>query len=482
MEQDTNSRKNRWIHSLGFRLLAGFSLVILVAVGAVFIFASHNATVEISRFNERAEEARFTRVVFELNRYYRTQGDWEGIQPYIEQWGNLYERDIILTDESGMVLADSERKQIGEVYVSNAPGMAISMPWEPRIPGILYISSDESSGFFFIESSEQPDFGTGQRERFPSALNLLQTVSRFLLWGALIAVAIAFLLTFFLSRRILSPVRALTTAVRQLGQGDLSQRVQLKDQGEIGELAQAFNSMACDLERAENLRRNMVADAAHELRTPLTNIRGYLEAIRDGLKEPDAESISSLSEEAALLSRLVDDLQELSLAEAGELRLNREAADISNLIKQSVLSRQTQAETKGISLTADLPENLPAINMDSLRIGQVLNNLVANAIIHTDRGGSVAVSAKEQDDTVKVSVTDTGEGIPAEELPNIFERFYRTDRSRARATGGTGLGLTIARRLVEAHNGNIEVKSEQGKGSTFSFTLPTGNQPEDGYN
>jgi len=240
----------------------------------------------------------------------------------------------------------------------------------------------------------------------------------------------------------------------------------------MGELAKAFNYMASDLERTEQLRQNMVADAAHELRTPLSNIRGYLEAICDGIKKPDTDTIRSLDEEATLLSQLVDDLQALSLAEAGELKLNCQAEDIIRLIKQAVAIKQTQAIVKGVSISTEVSQKLPLVNVDSRRIGQVLHNLLENAIAHTEKSGSIVVTAQKQDNWVKISVTDTGEGIPAEDLPSIFERFYRVDKSRARATGGSGLGLTIAKRLVEAHGGKIEAQSELGKGSCFSFTLP----------
>jgi signal transduction histidine kinase len=392
-------------------------------------------------------------VEFELLRYYRGHEGWEGIQPDVEQWGSLYGYRIILTDASGVVVADSEGKLLGKQYHPDMPGMKLPPPWEGGTPVILYISPEPSAGF-------------------PSPMRLSQAISRFLLWGALLAVAIALLSTFFLSRRISAPIKALALAARRLGQGDLSERVQLKDKGEMGELAQAFNSMASDLERAEKLQRNMVADVAHELRTPLSNIKGYLEAVRDGVIKPDAETIRSLDEEAALLSRLVDDLQELSLAEAGELKLNRQPEDIGEVINKAVAAIQVQAQGKGISLTTDLPAGLPLCDIDSHRIGQVLRNLLENAIAHTGNGSSIMVTAEKQDNRVKVSVTDTGEGIPAEDLPYIFERFYRVDKSRARATGGSGLGLTIARRLVEAHGGKIEAQSEVGKGSRFSFTVP----------
>jgi signal transduction histidine kinase len=265
---------------------------------------------------------------------------------------------------------------------------------------------------------------------------------------------------------------ALTAASRRLGHGDFSQRISLKAKGELGELTQAFNSMAGELERTEKLRQNMVADTAHELRTPLSNIRGYVEAIRDGVLQVDESSINSLDEEVRLLSRLVDDLQELALADAGELKLVCQPEDIGALIKQTVTAVQTKAATKGVALAFRLPSKLPLVNIDSQRISQVLRNILGNALEHTTSGGSIIVSAGWQGGWVEVNVVDTGEGISEEYLPNVFERFYRVDKSRTRATGGSGLGLTIVKHLVEAHGGKIEVQSQLGKGSHFKFTLP----------
>jgi signal transduction histidine kinase len=215
----------------------------------------------------------------------------------------------------------------------------------------------------------------------------------------------------------------------------------------------------------------MVADVAHELRTPLSNLKGYLEAISDGVVKPDEALIHSLNEEASSLSRLVEDLQELSLADAGELKMTLQPEDITRLIKESVTTLQTKAAAKGLKLTTDMPDILPALNIDTHRIKQVLNNLLENAIVHTGRDGTITLTARQQDNMVYISVSDTGEGIPPEDLPMIFERFYRVDKSRARTTGGSGLGLTIAKRLVEAHGGTIKVKSKPGQGSTFTFTL-----------
>ncbi len=443
------------IHRLQFRLLAAFTLVVLVTIGTVFFFINQATQDEIRKFGERSEQMRADRIEIELSSYYFQQGDWRGIQPFVEQWGNLYGQQIILTDANGKVVADSEGDLLGEAYHPDSPGRFLSPPWQAGAIGTLYITP---------ESSLKVDFASTQI--------LIRAIGLFFLWGGLMAIAIALIMTFFLSRRVLAPVKALSTAAKRLGGGDFSQRVQVKDRSELGELADTFNSMAGDLERAEQLRQNMVADIAHELRTPLSNLKGYLEAVRDGVIKPDVSAIRSLNEETTLLSRLVEDLQELSLAEAGELKLVCQAENISELIKQTVAGVQAQATEKGLSVSVNLPDKLPLVNVDSHRFRQVLHNLLENAVAHTARGDAITVTAEQKDNYLEVAVTDTGEGIPAEDLPNIFERFYRVDKSRTRATGGSGLGLTIAKRLVEAHGGKIEAHSEPGKGSRFLFTLP----------
>ena len=443
------------IHSLQFRLIAAFTLVIIVTIGSVFFFIYQTTITEVHRFGERFESMRAHRIEIELSNYYYRQRSWDGIQPFVEQWGNLYERRIILTDNEGVVVADSQGDLLGEPYQPDIPGVPVSPPWEASALGILHMSP--------CPPPEIP---------FPPLSVIYLAVGRFLLWGGLVAIALSLLITFFLSRRILAPVKALTLTARRLGKGDFSPRVQFKDKSEVGELAQAFNVMAENLERDEQLQRNMIADVAHELRTPLSNLRGYLEAVRDGVIKPDVNTIRSLDEEASLLSRLVDDLQELSLVEAGELKLNRQPEDLAKLINQTVAAMRTQAMTKGISVSIDLPDKLPAVNIDSHRISQVLRNLLENALAHTAKDGTITVAARPQGNCVEVTIADTGEGIPAEDLPGIFERFYRVDKSRTRTTGGSGLGLTIAKRLVDAHGGKIEARSELGKGSCFSFTVP----------
>lgn len=441
-------------NSLQFRLLISFTLVIFIAIGAVLFFVNQATRDEIKQYSERADRLRELRMQSELTQYYLFNRTWDGIQPVIEQWGNIYDERIIVTDANNQVVADS-RDDLEGKYKPDSPGKPISMPFQAEPSGTVYIIP-ESSAALGLESLQI----------------LFASIGRYFLWGGCIAVVVALALSYFISRRVLAPVQALTRAARQLGSGDFSQRVTIRSKSELGELAETFNSMAHNLERAEELRKNMVADIAHELRTPLSNIKGYLEATRDGIIDADEETLRKLDEEATLLTRLVNDLQELSLAEAGELRLECETVDSRDLIENAVGMMQTKARQKRIMLTSELPEQLPSVRVDTHRISQVLRNLIENAITATPEGGSVTVSAVSDNRWTEISVQDTGEGIPAEALSRIFERFYRLDKSRARATGGSGLGLTIARRLVEAHGGELRAESEQGHGSRFSFTIP----------
>jgi signal transduction histidine kinase len=445
------------IHRLWFRLSITFAVIIVMTVGAIYFLVSQRIAVEVEYYEgiskqyltERTDQ--ITSMLYA--NYWRHK--WEDVQSVVEDASGIAGTHIILTAANGTVIADSQGKLLGEYYDPGSPTSNLTMPWSTELLGKVYI----------ISNPEAEPFVAPFRR-------LSESINRSLLLGGSVAIVIALLLTFLLSRRMSSPIGVLANAARRLGRGELSQRVQFKGKGEVRELSQAFNSMAADLERAEQLRRHLVADVAHELRTPLSNIQGYLEAIHDRVMKPNAATIRSLNEETALLSRLVDELQELSLAEAGKLKLVYQAEDIANLVKRAVTSWQHKVAAKEISLSLDLPDNPPLVNIDRQRVNQVLHNLLENAVAHTHKGGTINVAVAKQGDWVEISVSDTGEGIPAEDLPNIFERFYRVDRSRARATGGSGLGLTIAKRLVEAHGGQITVQSELGKGSRFSFTLP----------
>jgi len=450
------------IHSVRWRLFLSFLLVIVVAVGAAALFVSRTTSNEVEQYETQSHNVRVGRVQTLLARYYIEQQDWAGVEPVVDQIARLYSERVVVVDQGGLVVADSHGMMpIGEPGEFEPPGVVIPIVAGQARCGTLVISP---------QGPPPPPGEIAPEEASVSSLS--SSINRYLLWGGLLAVAVAAVATLLLSRRILRPVESLAHAARGLSRGDFSQRVDVRSKDEFGELAKTFNSMAEDLERTEQLRRNLVADVAHELRTPLSNIQGHLEAIRDGLLAPEPATFDSIYEEVLLLARLVEDLQELTLAEAGQLTLVRQSADVTEIVRRAVAAAQPPAEAKGLTLEAKLPEGQAMAEVAPERVGQVLRNLLSNAITHTSEGGRITVDLVDDGDELHIGVADTGDGIPPEDLPYVFERFYRADPSRVRATGGAGLGLTIARRLVEAHGGTIGVESEVGKGSRFTFTLP----------
>jgi two-component system, OmpR family, sensor histidine kinase BaeS len=285
-----------------------------------------------------------------------------------------------------------------------------------------------------------------------------------------------------LSRAVLRPIRALTMAARSLGEGDLGRRVPVSGRDEIAELGGAFNRMAESIQAAEERQRRLTGDIAHELRTPLANLRGYLEALRDGVVEATPDLLDSLYEEAMLQQRIVDDLQDLALAEAGALTYHRTAVDLRELLETCHRAHRAQAQTAGVTLEVRAPRPVYVV-ADGDRLRQVLGNLVGNALRATPPGGSVALTLVPRGDLAVVQVRDTGRGIPAEHLPHLFDRFWRADAARGRATGGSGLGLSIARQIVTDHRGTIDVESTVGVGTTFTVVLsaaPPDGSPPDG--
>jgi len=278
-------------------------------------------------------------------------------------------------------------------------------------------------------------------------------------------------------RGIATPIADLMSAADAVAQGDLSVRVPEPAGGpdDFGRLALSFNRMVAELERADQQRRNLTADVAHELRTPLHIIQGNLEGILDGVYAPTEEHISATLEETRALARLVDDLRTLSLAEAGELPLEREPVDVAELLSDVCTSFSGEAEVAGIDLVVDVESASPlVVNGDAGRLDQVLGNLVSNALRYVPSGGRIALHAEAAENGVRIAVSDTGSGIPAEDLPYVFDRFWKGDRSRSRTGGlGSGLGLAIARQLVQAHGGQIDVESAEGRGTTFTIELPT---------
>jgi two-component system OmpR family sensor kinase/two-component system sensor histidine kinase BaeS len=274
-------------------------------------------------------------------------------------------------------------------------------------------------------------------------------------------------------RRLGTPFADIMSATDAIAKGDLSVRLNENDRrGPLGNLARRFNNMVTELERAEQQRRNLTADIAHELRTPLHIIQGNLEGMLDGVYEPSDENITDTLDETRLLARLVDDLQTLSLAEAGQLPLHPTRFLLADLLTDAAAGFESRAATQNISLHVDAPDPSPEIEADYDRLVQVLANLLTNALRHTPEHGSITLKAEAIPDGVRITVGDTGAGISAEDLPYIFDRFWRGDKSRTRTEGSSGLGLAITKQLVLAHGGTIMAESQLGQGTTFTIELP----------
>ncbi|MFI6604389.1 sensor histidine kinase [Nonomuraea sp. NPDC050536] len=314
------------------------------------------------------------------------------------------------------------------------------------------------SAYLYIGS---PAEATGQRIPLPSIAG-----------AALLVLVLTVGVSVMAARRLVRPVNALTHAARRMRDGDSSARVTVRTTGEISELATAFNEMSEHLQRMEEQRKAMVSDVSHELRTPLSNLRGWLEAAQDGVAELDPALIASLVEEILLLQHIVDDLQELALADAGKLRLHVEPVHLGDLLDQVATAHRGRAEAAGLTLTTAITDD-PSLSADPVRLRQAIGNLVTNSLRYTPRGGHITLGARQDGDHVVIEVTDTGVGIRAEYLPHVFDRFWRAEKSRNRRTGGSGLGLAIVRNLAEAHGGTATVTSVPGVRTTFTLRLPS---------
>lgn len=447
-------------YSLRFGILMAMFAIAAVAITTVTIFVGLTTRAQFTRYVEAGREIREQRlqqaVVMWVDGASTQDFDAAEFMRFLTDvdttTGSSFRLDIL--DNTAQIVSNPSDNS-GMIRFELAPDGGATVYRGSDIIGTLYVDPISDLALRSAQNA------------FVDSLNWTLLVT------AIVAGLAAIALTVILSRRILHPVAALTIAARRLETGDMTQRVVVHATGEIGELAHAFNAMAETLSKNEELRQNMVSDIAHELRTPVTNIRGYLEAIQDGMIEPnDMATIDSLFEEAMLLNHLIQDLQELALAEAGALDYEIQPVALDDLVEQTIAMLQPSASDKQIQLCSQLPPQIPTVKADQRRVAQVLRNLVNNAIRHTPQTGQVRVFAEVYANEVEISVNDTGDGIDAQNIPFLFERFWRADPSRNRSTGGAGLGLAIVKQLVEAQGGRVQVESVKGKGSTFSFTLP----------
>jgi signal transduction histidine kinase len=419
-----------------------------------------------------------------LGDYYVAHGNsWSGIDqrlespPFVGPSGGFI--NYTLADTNGRVVASSDQRQVGEQADAGTVKRGVAVEVNGARVGTF--------AFFVRSGPFTPPNASVARPRSPDFF--WPIVRSFLIAGLVLASGLLLLAVFF-AQRLSRPLRDITRAAQQLAGGQLDVQVRRAPIRELDELAQAFNAMARSLEQADKQRRQMTADIAHELRTPLTIIKGRLEGLQDGVYSPTPDEVDRLLGETALLERLIEDLRLLALAEAGQLPLYREPLDPLDLLESARSAFAGQAEAQGVALHVEAAGDLPQIDADPQRMAQVLANLVANALRYTPEGGSITLDATtdhrppttnqvgehsvvgRQSSVVTLRVSDTGRGIAPEDLPHVFDRFYRADRSRTRGSGGAGLGLAITRQIVAAHGGLIWAESELGHGATISIALP----------
>jgi signal transduction histidine kinase len=453
----------RWKDSIQWKVVGALVFIALLATIAAMLSSMALTKTFFTRYLDRTRYGRSEQLAEVLAAYYERVGSWQDVDELLLGWSGrmgrmapgrrLVRERLVLADERGVVIVDSSGRSLGEI-----------IPRAQLTQGAEVIVDGRRRGTVFLMTVAGMALGNMEEEFLFSLRRSAWTV------GAGVVLVAAFV-GLLLSKRLVGPLVTLAQATRRLAGRDLAYRVPVESEDEIGELARAFNAMAAKLEETEELRRNMIADLAHELRTPISILRGNLESLQWQLQEATPELIISLHDEAVRLSRLVSDLQSLAVAEAGELKLNREQVDPGELVGGLSMVFAVEANAKGVDLQVDIDEDVPALWVDRDRLRQVLLNLLTNALHHTPAGGRVGLRAHRQDGGVRLVVSDTGPGIGPEEIPRVFDRYYRAP---AQDPGGVGLGLAIAKAYVEAHGGTIWVESELGRGTSFYVELPEG--------
>jgi signal transduction histidine kinase len=416
------------------------------------------------------------RVVPILEQYYQANGSWDGVENLVFDtagnreggFGRFRPDNENMMTPGLMITAQDERFLLIDgdeiIFDSNPDGIPINNPENLAKFGTPVIVNGKQVGTFLVAS---------MMGILSESQNIyIARVNRTLIWVGAIAILLVLLVALWQSRSIVQPLREMANASKRLAKGDYNQRVQVQRNDELGDMANAFNQMAAELAQQSELRRQMMADVAHELRTPLSVLRIDLESMEDGLMEASPENVRALQSEVSYLSNLVDDLRMLSLADAGDLKVEKSPVELNSLVREMVERQQNAARERKIKMTAQYAENEIFVMGDPQRLSQVMVNLLSNAIQHTLPDYEISTKIEVENRTARVSVTNYGTWIPKEDLERIFDRFYRLERSRNRDQGGSGLGLSIARSLINAHGGKIWAESVQGESTTFTFTLP----------
>lgn len=445
---------------IGLKLALVLIIVVVMATTTATIFSAAAISTAFTRYIQQNLSIRLEQLAANVADHYQSYG-WQGVDKLFvaNSWRGrgqsgfgqrkLMSERFIIADKQGIVVFDSYGQEVGK-DVGEQVSRGVPIIVDGGRVGTIIASQ--------IMGNLEQDF--------------IQSVRKANWYAGIIAVVMAMIVSMLVSKKFSTPLVLLAEATRRIADKNLSYRVNITSKDEFGQVAQAFNKMAESLEKNESLRKQLIADVAHELRTPLTLLRGNLESLQEGIIKPSPEVFVSLHDESLRMSRLVADLQNLSLADAGELIVLKNPENLTDIITGVVNGISHDAVVSGVSLQLSLPKERVMLAVDRHRIEQIFYNLLRNALRYTPQGGTIGIALNQAADHVKIEITDTGQGIDAADLPYIFDRFYRVDKSRNRESGGAGLGLAITKSFVEAHGGEIWAESQLDHGSKFIFTLP----------
>ena len=447
-------------NSLVFKITVSFSLVLVGTLLSLGVYLQHVAKIESDNIQNEYNQLKVERIQRLLDSITSTQPmNLRDVQRKLMDYSKISGANIKLYDENnievfdtskGLNVNNNRRNPIFKVIPTSLGGMIVEVN-QPNLVSIQAISASDTQEDQLIQTD-------------PPISNIVNQVVKSIAIIGILSIMTSIAIIWIISRRTLNPITNIVNTSKYLSKGDFTKRIDQSVSGELSEIVTAFNYMASELQKLDEQRKIMIADIAHELRTPMTNLKGYIEGWSDGIIKPDNETLKILDYQVNTLSKIIDDLSTLSLAESGMLSLNISEFELNNKISEIINNFKLRSQSQNININNNITPDI-TINYDPQRFTQIVTNILNNSILATDDGGIISFSTSTNNNNLLLKISDNGTGIPKDELPYIFDRFYRTDKSRNRQSGGSGLGLSIVKYLIESHNGTIKINSELSKGT-----------------
>ena len=447
-------------NSLVFKITVSFSLVLVGTLLSLGVYLQHVAKIESDNIQNEYNQLKVERIQRLLDSITSTQPmNLRDVQRKLMDYSKISGANIKLYDENnievfdtskGLNVNNNRRNPIFKVIPTSLGGMIVEVN-QPNLVSIQAIAASDTQEDQLIQTD-------------PPISNIVNQVVKSIAIIGILSIMTSIAIIWIISRRTLNPITNIVNTSKYLSKGDFTKRIDQSVSGELSEIVTAFNYMASELQKLDEQRKIMIADIAHELRTPMTNLKGYIEGWSDGIIKPDNETLKILDYQVNTLSKIIDDLSTLSLAESGMLSLSISEFGLNNKISEIINNFRLRSESQNINIINNITPDI-TINYDPQRFTQIVTNILNNSILATDDGGIISFSTSTNNNNLLLKISDNGTGIPKDELPYIFDRFYRTDKSRNRQSGGSGLGLSIVKYLIESHNGTIKINSELSKGT-----------------